>query len=220
MLTGKGYGSTNFIAMDRSGEILVDRVIQVEGPTDQLATVYRGVERELLGQLPAELPAADYPRRRRALLQIDDGSGRLSRRQAAAPQLERTSSAAGGLLGAVEPAPGFLSAPARIDPSGLTDKRDTPETPKLRSFSSLIMRRYSSDRKDDDDQHGRRRNDLKHDADGCNSFADVKRMPHHPIRSFRHQPPRLRQDTEGLAQPAKHRERQRCADQNERCGRG
>jgi Flp pilus assembly secretin CpaC len=30
VLTGKGYGSTNFIAMDRSGEILVDRVIQVE----------------------------------------------------------------------------------------------------------------------------------------------------------------------------------------------
>src|SRR2546423_11963564 len=46
VVTGKGYGATNFIAMDRSGEILVDRVIQVEGPTDQLVTVYRGVERE------------------------------------------------------------------------------------------------------------------------------------------------------------------------------
>src|SRR5689334_8549210 len=43
VVTGKGYGATNFIAMDRSGEILVDRVIQVEGPTDQLVTVYRGV---------------------------------------------------------------------------------------------------------------------------------------------------------------------------------
>src|SRR6185312_13252990 len=29
VVTGKGYGATNFIAMDRSGEILVDRVIQV-----------------------------------------------------------------------------------------------------------------------------------------------------------------------------------------------
>jgi len=46
VVTGKGYGATNFIAMDRSGEILVDRIIQVEGPTDQLVTVYRGVERE------------------------------------------------------------------------------------------------------------------------------------------------------------------------------
>jgi Flp pilus assembly secretin CpaC len=46
VVTGKGYGATNFIAMDRTGEILVDRMIEVEGPTDQLVTVYRGVERE------------------------------------------------------------------------------------------------------------------------------------------------------------------------------
>jgi hypothetical protein len=45
VVTGKGYGATNFIAMDRNGEVLVDRQIQVEGPTDQLVTVYRGVER-------------------------------------------------------------------------------------------------------------------------------------------------------------------------------
>jgi len=52
VVTGKGYGATNFIAMDRSGEILLDRVIQVEGPTDQLVTVYRGVERESYSCLP------------------------------------------------------------------------------------------------------------------------------------------------------------------------
>jgi Flp pilus assembly secretin CpaC len=46
VVTGKGYGATNFIAMDRGGEVLVDRMIQVEGPTDRLVTVYRGVERE------------------------------------------------------------------------------------------------------------------------------------------------------------------------------
>src|ERR1700735_5158642 len=46
VVTGKGYGATNFIAMDRSGQVLVDRIIQVEGPTDQVVTVYRGVERE------------------------------------------------------------------------------------------------------------------------------------------------------------------------------
>jgi len=32
--------------MDRSGDVLVDRQIQVEGPTERLVTVYRGVERE------------------------------------------------------------------------------------------------------------------------------------------------------------------------------
>jgi hypothetical protein len=46
VVTGKGYGATNFIAMDRSGDVLVDRQIQVEGPTERLVTVYRGVERE------------------------------------------------------------------------------------------------------------------------------------------------------------------------------
>jgi Flp pilus assembly secretin CpaC len=52
VVTGKGYGATNFIAMDRSGEVLVDRVIQVEGPTDQLVTIYRGVDRESYSCMP------------------------------------------------------------------------------------------------------------------------------------------------------------------------
>jgi Flp pilus assembly secretin CpaC len=52
VVTGKGYGATNFIAMDRAGEVLVDRVIQVEGPTDQLVTVYRGIERESYSCMP------------------------------------------------------------------------------------------------------------------------------------------------------------------------
>ena len=46
VVTGKGYGATNVIAMDRAGSVLMDRVIQVEGPTDNVVTVYRGVDRE------------------------------------------------------------------------------------------------------------------------------------------------------------------------------
>ncbi|HVX76771.1 MAG TPA: pilus assembly protein N-terminal domain-containing protein [Bradyrhizobium sp.] len=52
VVTGKGYGATNFIAMDRSGEVLEDRVIQVEGPSDKLITVYRGAERESYSCMP------------------------------------------------------------------------------------------------------------------------------------------------------------------------
>jgi len=52
VVTGKGYGATNFIALDRAGEVLVDRLIQVEGPSDQLVTVYRGVERESYSCMP------------------------------------------------------------------------------------------------------------------------------------------------------------------------
>src|SRR5665213_849159 len=52
VVTGKGYGATNFIAMDRAGEVLSDRVIQVEGPTDKVVTVYRGVDRKSYSCMP------------------------------------------------------------------------------------------------------------------------------------------------------------------------
>lgn len=52
VVTGKGYGATNMIAMDRAGSIMVDRVIQVEGPSDQVVTVYRGLERESYSCMP------------------------------------------------------------------------------------------------------------------------------------------------------------------------
>src|SRR3954453_21992661 len=52
VVTGKGYGATNFIAMDRGGEVLVDRQIQVEGPGDRAVTVYRGVDRESYSCMP------------------------------------------------------------------------------------------------------------------------------------------------------------------------
>ena len=52
VVTGKGYGATNFIALDRTGAVLVDRIIQVEGPTDQVVTIYRGVDRESYSCMP------------------------------------------------------------------------------------------------------------------------------------------------------------------------
>ena len=52
VVTGKGYGATNFIAMDRGGQVLMNRIIQVEAPTDQIVTVYRGVERESYSCMP------------------------------------------------------------------------------------------------------------------------------------------------------------------------
>ena len=52
VVTGKGYGATNVLAMDRRGEVLVDRIINVESPTDQVVTVYRGFERESYSCMP------------------------------------------------------------------------------------------------------------------------------------------------------------------------
>lgn len=46
VLTGKSYGSTNFVALDRGGAVLMERTLRVEGPRDHEVIVYRGIERE------------------------------------------------------------------------------------------------------------------------------------------------------------------------------
>ncbi len=47
VLTGKGFGSTNMLALDRAGKVVMDTQIQVIGPGSRdLVVVYRGVERE------------------------------------------------------------------------------------------------------------------------------------------------------------------------------
>jgi Pilus formation protein N terminal region len=45
VLTGKGYGVTNLLALDDSGKVVAQRQVRVRGPRDSLI-VYRGVERE------------------------------------------------------------------------------------------------------------------------------------------------------------------------------
>jgi Flp pilus assembly secretin CpaC len=45
VVTGKGYGITNFIALDRTGAVLMEKLVEVEGPMD-VVVVYRGVDRE------------------------------------------------------------------------------------------------------------------------------------------------------------------------------
>jgi len=45
VVTGKGYGVTNLIALDRTGKVLSDQLVQVRGPVDNVI-IYRGVARE------------------------------------------------------------------------------------------------------------------------------------------------------------------------------
>ena len=52
VVTGKGYGITNMIAFDRNGAVLLERTIRVQGPTDSVLVVYRGVERESYSCMP------------------------------------------------------------------------------------------------------------------------------------------------------------------------
>lgn len=47
VLTGKGFGSTNMLALNRSGKIILDTTVQVTGPSSaDIVVVYKGVERE------------------------------------------------------------------------------------------------------------------------------------------------------------------------------
>jgi hypothetical protein len=45
VVTGKGYGRTNVIALDHRGGVLLDKAIQVQGPYN-VVVIYRGVDRE------------------------------------------------------------------------------------------------------------------------------------------------------------------------------
>jgi Pilus formation protein N terminal region len=51
VVTGKGYGSTNIVALDRSGAILMEKTVEVEGPQD-VVVVYRGVDRDTYSCTP------------------------------------------------------------------------------------------------------------------------------------------------------------------------
>ncbi len=46
VVTGKGYGATNFIVMDKSGAVLTEKMVEVTGPSDPTVVVYRGEVRE------------------------------------------------------------------------------------------------------------------------------------------------------------------------------
>jgi hypothetical protein len=45
VVTGKGYGRTNVIALDHRGAVLLEKAIQVLGPHN-VVVIYRGVDRE------------------------------------------------------------------------------------------------------------------------------------------------------------------------------
>jgi hypothetical protein len=46
VITGKSFGATNIVALDRSGAVLVEHSIDVRARQDNLVVVFKGVERE------------------------------------------------------------------------------------------------------------------------------------------------------------------------------
>jgi len=85
VVTGKSYGATNVMAIDRAGNVLINRMIQVDGPTDKLVTVFRGVNRETYSCTPVcqkRITLGDGPDYFKGTL---DQSGALSNQAAGAP---------------------------------------------------------------------------------------------------------------------------------------
>ena len=53
VITGKSYGATNLLALDRSGRVVMDKTVQVLSATgNELVVVYKGVERETYSCAP------------------------------------------------------------------------------------------------------------------------------------------------------------------------
>src|SRR6185295_1272929 len=52
VITGKGFGMTNLMALDRAGNVLMEKSVEVKGPTGDVVVLYRGVERETYSCTP------------------------------------------------------------------------------------------------------------------------------------------------------------------------
>ena len=52
VVTGKGYGATNVVVMDKTSAVLLEKTIEVKGPDDPIVVVYRGVTRQTYSCTP------------------------------------------------------------------------------------------------------------------------------------------------------------------------
>ena len=52
MITGKSYGATNVIVLDKQGAVLNEQTVEVKEPIDPTVVVYRGVARETYSCTP------------------------------------------------------------------------------------------------------------------------------------------------------------------------
>lgn len=83
VVTGKSYGSTNLIALDNSGNMLVETSIRVQSSTDTMLTVHRGLERESYSCSPICQPSLLLGDAQRY---FSDVSGQASQRNTLATQ--------------------------------------------------------------------------------------------------------------------------------------
>ena len=56
VITGKSYGATNVILVDKDGAVLAEHTVLVRGPSDPIVVVYRGATRETYSCAPECFP--------------------------------------------------------------------------------------------------------------------------------------------------------------------
>ena len=86
VITGKGFGVTNMIALDRTGTVLSEHDIEVGGPHGNIVVVYRGLNRESYSCAPQcerRITLGDSPEFFEAT--IGQASSRATRAQGAGP---------------------------------------------------------------------------------------------------------------------------------------
>jgi Flp pilus assembly secretin CpaC len=52
VVTGKSYGATNLIILDKGGAVLTEHNVEVQGPSDKIVVVYRGINRSTYSCTP------------------------------------------------------------------------------------------------------------------------------------------------------------------------
>lgn len=95
VLTGKSYGATNLLMLDRAGNTVGEKVIQVLAPKDSTVIVFRQMERQTLSCTPQCEPR----------LTLGDAPGVFQ------PTLDQIGARNGGALGAGVPGPAAAPAP-------------------------------------------------------------------------------------------------------------
>ena len=82
LVTGKGHGATSITVLDRSGTVVMDRMVEVTSQVERIVTVHRGVERYSYTCMPACQPRAEMGDNQnhygQALAQITARAGAVS----------------------------------------------------------------------------------------------------------------------------------------------
>ena len=96
VITGKSYGATNVIVVDKDGAVLAEHSVLVRGPSDPIVVVYRGSSRETYSCAPECLPRITLGDEEKYFGAVLDESTTRANQAMAAGALPAASSGGGG----------------------------------------------------------------------------------------------------------------------------